>query len=144
MNIREASADDAEAVISLIEELAESAGEMSAITPEHVAAYCSMPGSVILLAEEDERAVGLLSYTMRPGLFHAALSCLIDELIVHKPARGHGVGGALLQAVLARARVARCVEVSVSTMLDNARAIALYRRHGFTDEALLLEQHLGA
>jgi ribosomal protein S18 acetylase RimI-like enzyme len=29
-------------------------------------------------------------------------------------------------------------------MLDNARAIALYRRHGFTDEALLLEQHLGA
>jgi len=142
--IRVAGASDAAVVVALIQELAKGAGETSPVAVDHVHAYLSAPGSAILLAEQEGQAMGLLSYTMRPNLFHAASSCVIDEFIVTEPARGRGVGSALLQAVLAAARAAGCVEVSVSAMTDNARAIALYKRHGFTDEALLLEQHLGA
>ena len=144
MNIREAGVEDAEVVVELIRELAESAGESSSITAENVVAYLSTPGSAILLAEEDRQVVGLLSCATRPNLYHAAPSCVIEELIVRRAARGRGAGGALLHGVLERARAAGCVEVSISAMPDNTRAIALYKRYGFTDEALLLEQHLGA
>ncbi len=144
MHIRDASDADAEVVVELVQELAESAGESSAITTENVISYLSTPGSAILLAEEDGQVIGLLSYATRPNLYHAAPSCLIEELVVCRAARGRGVGGALLHAVLDRARAADCAEVSISAMPDNARAIALYKRLGFTDEAVLLEQHMGA
>ncbi len=142
MNIREASIEDAGVVVSLIQDLAGSWDETSPITSQVVVAYLSAPGSLALLAEEEGQAVGLLSYSIRPNLYHAAPSCLIEELVVREGARGRGVGSALLQAVLERARAAGCVEISISAMRDNVRAIELYKRLGFTDDAVFLEQHL--
>lgn len=144
MRIREAALDDAEMAVALIQQLAESASEASPITTEYVADYLVTPGSAVLLAEEEGRIIGLLSYSVRPNLYHAAPSCLIEELVVRSVARGRGVGTVLLKAVLERARAAGCIEVSISAMPDNTRAIALYKRLGFTDEAVFLEQHLGA
>jgi ribosomal protein S18 acetylase RimI-like enzyme len=52
------------------------------------------------------------------------------------------VGSALVTTLLERLKSTDCVEVSVSTLMDNQPAIRFYRDHGFVDEALLLEQHL--
>ena len=52
------------------------------------------------------------------------------------------IGSALVLRAIEHARARGSAELSVSTMPDNAAALRLYRRHGLTDEAVLLERHL--
>ena len=69
----------------------------------------------------------MLSFSIRPDLFHGAPSCLIETLVVRPQARGSGVGNALMAECLAIARKAGCAEASVSTMQDNLKAIEFYK-----------------
>jgi len=62
-------------------------------------------------------------------------------------ARGKGVGGKLLEALLERAREEGFAAVSLSVDKRNSGAIALYRQHGFeqvgeTDDSLTLRATL--
>jgi ribosomal protein S18 acetylase RimI-like enzyme len=139
INIRDAGPEDAAAIVRLIAEL----GGQSPVTKEYVESYLSFPGSGVLLAEEGDQTIGLLSYSVRPNLYHAGDSCLIEELIVHEPARGRGVGSALMSELFRRLISTGCAEVSVSTMPGNQRAIKFYKYHGLIDEAILLEKHFG-
>ncbi len=141
IKIRSAREKDSVDITRLIVELAESSGESSPITAEYAARYLETPGSHILLAEEDRRVVGLLSYSIRVNLYHAGDTCLIEELVVEQPARGRGIGGQLLEALFRQLASQNCVEVSVTTLSDNQRAIAFYKSHGMVDEAILLEKH---
>jgi len=100
-----------------------------------------LPGANILIAEEDQEAVGFVSYWIRPNLYHAGMVCLIEELITRSGYRSRGIGSKLLTEVIRRAREIGCVEISVSTLTTNEAAVRFYRRHGLTDESLLLEQH---
>lgn len=141
ITVREAKPGDEPIIVDLIGELANTLGEPSPITPEYARAYLSYPGSGVLLAEDDDQVVGLLSYSVRPNLYHAAGSCLIEELVVSDSARGRGVGGALIPELLRRLASAGCAEVSVTTMPDNEGAKRFYRSHGLVDEAVFLEKH---
>jgi len=143
VHIREASAGDEAAIATLIHELAASGGESSPLTEDYARDYMAMPGSHVLLAELDGRIAGLLSYSIRPNLYHAGPSALIEELVVAGRERGGGVGGALLRHLLAHLAATACTEVAVSTMPDNEGAQRFYRAHGLVDEAVLLEKHLG-
>jgi ribosomal protein S18 acetylase RimI-like enzyme len=140
--IREAVPGDEPAIVALIQELGAASDYESPIREEHAATYLASPGSGVLLAEEEGEALGLLSYSIRFDLFHAANSCLIDELVVREAHRGRGIGSALIGEIVRRAAAAGCVEVSVTTMPDNQAAQALYRSHGLVDEAVFLEMHL--
>ena len=140
--VRHATASDSAAIVHLVQELAASLGEQSLLTPDYAQLNLSFPDRGVLLAEQDGAIIGLLSYSIRPDLYHAAPTALIEELVVSATARDQGVGSALLQAAEAHFREADCVEISVSVMPDNPRAIQFYRIHGLTDEAIYLEKHL--
>lgn len=137
--IREGRPGDEPAVVDLIQEMA--SGD-SPITAAFVSSYLAQPGSGLFLAEEGGRPVGLLSYSVRPDLYHAGPAALVEELIVHAPQRGRGVGGALLEAFLARMAAIGCAEVAIAVLPENESAQRLYRAHGLVEEALLLERHL--
>jgi ribosomal protein S18 acetylase RimI-like enzyme len=142
--LRDALPADARAVTALVCGMAEEDKEYSPITEAFAAEYLASPGSGILIAELAGSPAGMLSYSIRPGLFHAAPSCLIELLWVRPDARGRGAGGALLKTLLERAAALGCAEVSVSTMPGNAGAIRFYRRHGLAEEAVYLERHFSA
>lgn len=142
--IRTADQKDAAAITSLIQQLAAHDRESTPLTADYAARWLANAGCGILLAEVTSEAVGLLSYSIRPNLYHAAPCCTIEELVVQDTFRGRGLGSALLQALFELAQTAGCAEVSVSTLPDNAGAIRFYRAHGLTDEAVLLEKHLPA
>ncbi len=142
INVRDATDEDAPEVVDLIQELARNGGDTSPITEEYVRHYLASPSSHILLAIQDEEALGLLSYSIRPNLYHAGDSAYIEELVARESARGQGVGSALLSDVMERLTNQGCVEVSISTMPDNEGAQRLYKRHGLVDEAVFLEKHL--
>jgi ribosomal protein S18 acetylase RimI-like enzyme len=139
--VREARAGDEASIVSLIQELAAAGGETSPVSEEYVTAYLSSPGVQVLLAEEKERVVGLLSFSVRLDLYHGAPSGMIEELVVRAGDRGRGVGSALVSDVLRRLEALGCAEVSVTTMPDNEAAQRFYRSHGLVDEAVFLEKH---
>jgi ribosomal protein S18 acetylase RimI-like enzyme len=138
---REAGLGDEPAIVRLIREFAEDNGDTSPLTEEFVAEYLASPGSHILLAETNGQAIGLLSYSIQPDLYHAGPAAYIAELYVHGPYRGHGVGGALLIDLFRRLARLGCVVASVAVMPDNEGALRFYQAHGLVDEAVLLEKH---
>ena len=133
----------APAIAALVRELARETRERSPISEDYVRAYLSSPACGIVLARQGEGVVGMISYSIRAGLFHAAPSCVIEDLIVVKEARNQGIGGLLLSDVLGMAEKLGCAEVSVSTETDNAGAVRFYRRHGLSDQSIYLEKHFG-
>lgn len=141
ITIRPASKIDSDAIVSLINELAESIGETSPISAQYVTQYLGTPGNYVLLAEKDREAVGLLSCSIRPNLYHAGDTCLIEEFVVRQSERGQWIGGQLLEALFEELANQNCIEVSVTTMPDNLKAIAFYKSHGMLDEAVFLEKH---
>jgi len=141
ITIRDAVPEDYPAITALIQELAETNGENSLVTISFVQTYLNHHNSHILLSEVNDEVVGFLSYSIRPDLYHAGDTAMVEELIVHRPWRGRGVGSTLLKFFLAQIRALGCIEASVSTMYDNERAIRFYHAHGLENEALLLEKH---
>jgi len=137
--IRAPELQDIPAIVQLISELAATAGEMSPINPGYVKQYLNSPISRILLAEVDGEIEGLMSYSIRPDLYHAGDCCLIEELIVRDGKRNQGTGSALMKDLLAR--LAGCKEISVGVMTENVEALKFYRRQGLDEEAVLLEKH---
>lgn len=64
------------------------------------------------------------------------------EMMVAEAWRGCGVGGTLLSAVLRHAALVPALEkVELAVYEHNARALALYRRHGFAEEGRRVGQH---
>lgn len=139
--IRAAQAGDAPAVVRLIHQLAEATGETSPLSEDYLQKYLAYPGSRILLAEDGGEVVGLLSYSVRPDLYHAGDSAYIENLVVTETRRGEGIGRTLLERALTKLEAAGCAEVSIAAMPDNRGALRLYRSMGLVDEAVYLEKH---
>ncbi len=139
--IRRARASDAAAVCRLVQELAADGGESSPVTTRTVASFLKNPSCTIFVAVVAGEVLGMASISFRPSLFHAAKSCVIEELVVTASWRGRGIGGKLVARAVQEARKTGCAEISVSTEKTNRRAIGLYKSRGLSEEYLYLEKH---
>jgi [ribosomal protein S18]-alanine N-acetyltransferase len=79
-----------------------------------------------LVAHDGGRIVGY------GGLLGAGDQGDVITLAVATDQWGHGIGTALLEALLAEAERRGCTEIFLEVRTDNTRAQELYRRHGFT------------
>lgn len=77
-------------------------------------------------------AVAQLRY--RYSLWTASDDCWLEDLFVEEPARGTGVGRAMIEAALERARAHGCRRIELDVDDDNAAARALYARLGFAEK----------
>lgn len=57
----------------------------------------------------------------------------ISDLVVARGRRGQGIGSALIHCLLNLAALERFTAVEIGAALSNPRALALYRRLGFSD-----------
>jgi ribosomal protein S18 acetylase RimI-like enzyme len=142
VTIRPAGPGDEPAVVELIQELAVTFDAPTMIDEHYVRHYLASPVSDVLLAFDDDAVVGLLSYAVIPGLFHAADSGLIESLVITEGRRGEGIGRQLLQNAVRTLEEAGCAEISVSTAADNEAAQQLYCEAGLTEASVLLEKHV--
>jgi ribosomal protein S18 acetylase RimI-like enzyme len=140
--IRPACPGDEPAVVELIQDLAVAFDYPTTIDEHYVRHFLASPVSDILLAVDDDAAVGLLSYAVVPGLFHAADSGFIESLVIAEGRRGEGIGRQLLQTAMRRLEEAGCAEISVTTAADNEAAQKLYFDAGLTEASVLLEKHV--
>jgi ribosomal protein S18 acetylase RimI-like enzyme len=68
-------------------------------------------------------------------VWRAGHDCLLEDLFVDPSARRAGLGRALLDAAIARARERDCRRVELDTAETNEAARALYGAAGFSEEA---------
>jgi ribosomal protein S18 acetylase RimI-like enzyme len=141
ITVRPAVAGDEATIVGLIQELARVFEDTSPSTPADARAFLAREGNGALLAEVEGAPVGVVTYSIHPGLYHGGTWGLIEELIVTEAARGRGVGHALAEAAVRVLVAAGCREAGVQTDTDNEVAKHLYRAHGFVDESLALERH---
>jgi ribosomal protein S18 acetylase RimI-like enzyme len=86
-------------------------------------------------AEHPAPATGICQLRFRHSVWTAAEDCWLEDLYVAPEARGLGLGRALVQRTLDRARERGCHRVELDTNEDNHQAIGLYRSLGFSDTA---------
>src|SRR5215470_12872666 len=109
------------------------------------------PGDAAVIALEEGFPVGASWYRLfresAPGYGFVDERTPELAIAVVPNARGKGVGGMLLDALVERAREEGFEAISLSVDKRNSGAIALYRQHGFeqvgeTDDSLTLQAKL--
>jgi ribosomal protein S18 acetylase RimI-like enzyme len=142
-----ATAAHASEIVRLIGVLREQEGLDEPVTPESVQAYLDDADTDVFVAlghETTEAAapvIGVLSLRVMRDLFHGRPTALIQELVVAEGHRGEGIGGALLDAAIERARALGCVEIAVTTGEHNEAGQAAYRSRGFEQDGVYFERH---
>jgi ribosomal protein S18 acetylase RimI-like enzyme len=78
---------------------------------------------------------GVAQVRYRYGVWLGAEDCWLEDVFVDPGARGRGLGRALVEAVIERARERGCRRVELDVNEANPAAIALYERLGFSARA---------
>lgn len=91
-------------------------------------------GTEFLLAAPDADAppAGVLQLRFRFSVWKAAPDAWIEDLFVAASARRAGVGDALIGLAIERAAAREARRIELDCNEDNAGALALYERHGFS------------
>jgi predicted N-acetyltransferase YhbS len=140
-HIRPADITDADAVFALLSEFVVS------YTPDRQAfdhnfemllGKMTFDSTDMLVAEDGDAIVGYALMTRTRVLYANGQLAQLQELMVTASHRGKGIGGQLVEAVIARAEAAGAVEITVPT----SRAPDFYPRFGFRRTAHYLKKRL--
>jgi ribosomal protein S18 acetylase RimI-like enzyme len=94
--------------------------------------------SIVFVAEAGGDAVGFAQVYPTFGSIELRPAWRLNDLYVHEPARGTGVGAALMRAVVEAGTAAGAAWLDLETARDNAVAQRLYEREGYVrDDAFL-------
>ena len=97
----------------------------------------------MLIAELDGKPAGCAYLVTLVDYFNERPHAHLSVLAVDKPAEGKGVGSALLDACEQWARGRGSDRLTLSALVTNARARALYERRGFNGEYIRYVLPLG-
>jgi GNAT superfamily N-acetyltransferase len=101
------------------------------------------PNTWFLVAQEGRALVGMASAEPQRGEGGAGPlvpgGCFLNLLFVVPERWGEGIGGAILDAVLAEARRRRYSRINLYTHEDNQRSHRLYRSRGFSPTGRLAD-----
>jgi GNAT superfamily N-acetyltransferase len=87
---------------------------------------------LLAAADADSPPAGVCQLRFRLSVWTAAEDCWLEDLFVSEPARERGVGTALVELALERARERGCRRIELDASESNAAALALYERFGFS------------
>ena len=86
---------------------------------------------LIATPDDDSPPAGVCQLRYRFGIWFASEDCWLEDMFVREDARGRGVGAALLEAAITRARDRGCRRIELDVNERNPEALALYERVGF-------------
>jgi GNAT superfamily N-acetyltransferase len=86
----------------------------------------------LLAARHDDAGPsGVCQLRYRYGIWLAATDCWLEDLYIRESDRDAGLGTAILEAAIERARERGCRRIELDVSDANPPALALYRGHGF-------------
>jgi hypothetical protein len=132
--IRAATANDLDAVIALIRELADFEklpGPDDAAAARFRADFAATPRAFeLLVAESDGRVVGYALYFFVYSTFLARRSLYLEDLYVQPTSRSRGLGESFMRRLAAEAVARGCGRLEWTVLDWNERARAFYRKLG--------------
>jgi ribosomal protein S18 acetylase RimI-like enzyme len=143
VNIRTATADDVDLLMSLVERLVSELPDLP--YPEDPAEFerrkveRMVSDGIALLAEEDGSAVG---YALARYGDHGPTTVYVSDLWVDLPARGQGIARELMRRVSEAAAAHGSTHVVLDVDSKNTAAIAFYEALGFEEGAKILRSPL--
>lgn len=90
------------------------------------------PNAVVLVAEEDERVIGMVSMQSLVSTAIGESVGLIEDMIVTQAHRSKGIGSSLLEALITESAKKNYGRLSLGADNRNSGAIAFYQKYGFT------------
>lgn len=109
-----------------------------------VQAIADAPHSVILVAEVGGRVVGMVQLVAYRHVQHRGGLCAeLESMHVEDRERSRGVGGALVEAAIARARDWGCYRIQLTSNAAHTDAHRFYAAHGFAASHLGFKRLLG-
>lgn len=118
---------EAEELAELVRQLSTSAQPLGIETLESIVSHDAM---TLFVARRNGRIVGMLSLACFPT--PTGVRAWIEDVVTSEAARGAGVGSALVQAALYRAREQSARTVDLTSRPSREAANRLYVRLGFT------------
>lgn len=103
----------------------------------------AIQGYRLLVAWQDDQAVGLAGYRIQENLLYGRF-LYIDDLVCSPTARGNGLGRLMIDAVREQGRQQGCAHLVLDTGLGNALAQRFYFRQGLLTKGLHFSQALQA
>lgn len=135
LTIRAAGEADLQTIAALLADDGLGRGRESGDMAVYRAAFARMAaqsGNVYLVAELGGKVAGCLQYTVIHGLSRAGASrAQIEGVRVAADLRGRGIGEAMMQAAIDRARADGCALVQLTTDRRREGAHRFYERLGF-------------
>ncbi len=142
--VRRATVDDAERVAELLHDFNTEFDTDSPGPPvlaERLRGLLAGTQTFALLSGDP--AVGLALVTLRPNVWYPGAVALLDEMYVAPAARGDGIGGAIVDRLIADCRRDGVSAIEINVDEGDIDAQRFYARHGFhgsdpqTDERAL-------
>ena len=144
VTIRDARAQDVEALLDLYGQLGSPADTPSAETA--LAALDdvdALPGMRLVVAVLDGRPIGTVTMAVLPNLTHHARPfAQVENLVVDSEHRGRGVGRALMAWCEETARAAGCYKVQLQSRNRRREAHRFYRREGYRASSVGFRKYL--
>ena len=137
VQIRKATLDDVDKVEVLLQELI---GEPLGDRRKFFREALSSEDYAGLFAELEGEIVGYVDLWGFPDPGHGAVLGVILNFIVSKDHRKIGIGDRLLEEAVKEAEKRNFREFHVWTEFENEAAKAIYKKHGFVNESLVLER----
>jgi GNAT superfamily N-acetyltransferase len=133
MTIRKGTPEDMEAVLSLIQELADFENEPNAvvITVEDLIrdGFSSTPLFHVFVAEVETQIVGIALYYYRYSTWKGK-TIHLEDLVVKKNMRGSGVGFALYSEIMKQGKRDKVRRIDWNVLDWNTPAIEFYEKSG--------------
>lgn len=96
----------------------------------------------VFIAEDNGRAVGYISASRKKVSYRKSSYCEIDNAGVIPEYQSQGVGRQMIDAIKKWAKDSGYDRLFVSSYYHNTRAVAFYKRNGFSEIDLSLETNL--
>ena len=104
-------------------------------SPEFLGRRLASPATYMVVAQEERALVGFASVRLLKDR-----DSELSGIVVLERARGKGVGTRLLRKAIDGARKRGSLWMSVRTEVANARAVAFYKKSGFTESGKAVEK----
>lgn len=136
MGLRDARRDEVPLIVAMLldDHLGQTRENTDDMTPYLVAfdAIAADPSNTQYVWDENGEVLGCLQLTVIPGLSQqGAWRAQIEGVRVAGARRGGGIGGRMMQAVIAIARERGCAQMQLTTNKSREEAQRFYERLGF-------------
>ena len=143
LNIRNASPEDRESCLELLESLASfTGGSTDPLAPAVFDQLLDNSRGAVFVAEEGGSVLGMASVSYNLAMRYGGEYCQLEELIVDPAGRGKNIGGQLVEKTIAQAKSRGCAEYGLYLVETTEQNLPFYEKYGLKKVGSELRQAL--